>query len=126
MWNRESGIVPGVGVAVGPTMGEQERVGGYPDRGGWRAAEGMQWQRQFESLEENEREGYHDDPHTHDLRPLGWWPGPAELSAPDRHQGLHVPDNVFVMNINETSFLYYLYTGFISFSPLTSSFQFPD
>ncbi|KAG8990497.1 hypothetical protein FRB90_001740 [Tulasnella sp. 427] len=41
-------------------------------------------------------------------------------------------DNVFVMDINETSFntfrafLYYLYTGFISFSPLTSSFQFPD
>ncbi|KAG8955068.1 hypothetical protein FRC04_009525 [Tulasnella sp. 424] len=40
-------------------------------------------------------------------------------------------DNFFVMNINETSFnifrafLYYLYTGFI-FSPLTSSFQFPD
>lgn len=38
-------------------------------------------------------------------------------------------DNVFVMNINETSFntfrafLYYLYTGFISFAPLTSSFQ---
>ncbi|KAG8899816.1 hypothetical protein FRC00_000889 [Tulasnella sp. 408] len=37
-----------------------------------------------------------------------------------------------VMNINGTSFntlrafLYYLYTGFISFSPLTSSFQFPD
>ncbi|KAG8955066.1 hypothetical protein FRC04_009523 [Tulasnella sp. 424] len=41
-------------------------------------------------------------------------------------------DNIFVMNINETSFntfrafLYYLYTAFTSFSPLTPSFQFPD
>lgn len=40
-------------------------------------------------------------------------------------------DNIFVMNINETSFntfrafLYYLYTGFISFAPLTSSFFVP-
>ena len=51
----------------------------------------------------------------------------SEQRAPTPMMG----DNVFVMNVNETSyntfraFLYYLYTGFISFAPLTSSFQIP-
>ncbi|KAG8901908.1 hypothetical protein FRB99_005011 [Tulasnella sp. 403] len=71
-------------------------------------------------------------------------PTPVSMHAPNGHPNGHVKytlqergggdmmdDNVFVMNINETSyntfraFLYFLYTGFMSFAPLTSSLEAP-
>ncbi|KIO21833.1 hypothetical protein M407DRAFT_47897, partial [Tulasnella calospora MUT 4182] len=105
--NRESGIVPGVGVGIGPGLGEGKSA-----------------------LADD------SDVEATPTKENGELPSrrcSALLTLPfQRTTSPLMDDNVFVMNINETSFntfrafLYYLYTGFISFSPLTSSFQFPD
>ncbi|KAG8904100.1 hypothetical protein FRC01_008873, partial [Tulasnella sp. 417] len=152
--NRESGIVPGVGVAIGATMGEASRSaladdsdveatptkenGELPSRG----------RSGSDSSSRSRRMSERDITTIAGSTVLTPMTSVHSDSAVDS-QGVPLPidtkgfmfqrtgsplmdDNVFVMNINETSFntfrafLYYLYTGFISFSPLTSSFQFPD
>ncbi|KAG8955071.1 hypothetical protein FRC04_009528 [Tulasnella sp. 424] len=53
-------------------------------------------------------------------------------STVQRNTSPLMTDNIFVMNISDTSFntfrafLYYVYTGFVFFSPLNYPFQFPN
>ncbi|KAG9037036.1 hypothetical protein FS837_001510 [Tulasnella sp. UAMH 9824] len=150
--NRESGIVPGVGVAVGPTMGDGKSaladdsdVEATPTR---EAGEFPRGRRGSGSSSRSRRMSERDittiagstvltpmtSVHSDSVQDPQSVPLPIDTKGFmfQRTTSPLMDDNVFVMNINETSFntfrafLYYLYTGFISFSPLTSSFQFPD
>ncbi|KAG8937562.1 hypothetical protein FRC00_004074 [Tulasnella sp. 408] len=150
--NRESGIVPGVGVAVGPTMGDGKsaladdsdveatptREAGELPRGrsgsGSSSRSRRMSERDITTIAGSTVLTPMTSVHSDSVQDPQGVPLPIDTKGFmfQRTTSPLMDDNVFVMNINETSFntfrafLYYLYTGFISFSPLTSSFQFPD
>ncbi|KAG8949583.1 hypothetical protein FRC04_008516 [Tulasnella sp. 424] len=149
--NRESGIVPGVGVGIGAGIGQGKsaladdsdvemtptKENGENAPRGRSGSSGSSRSRRTSERDITTLAGstvitpmtsVHGDG-VQDNIPL---PLDTKGFMFQRTTSPLMDDNIFVMNINETSFntfrafLYYLYTGFISFSPLTSSFQFPD